>query len=177
MESRAFPAFTYDPSAGDDWASRFDLAANPQADRDWPAHEFTYEDEAHQRISDEIAFTLVDFAACDRRCARHFARIPRSQWSARMYSVADGLARSAGGLPDKVPCLLMVDNDNAVQKVIVDERLLREARRCRDQWHSLQELGGIHNSHAARLLAREKHAWQEQAEREANGPESEPAHP
>jgi len=162
MESRAFPAFTYDPSAGDDWASRFDLAANPQADRDWPVHEFAYEDETHQRISDEVAFTLVDFAACDRRCARHFARVPRSQWGPRMYSVADALGRSAGGLPDKVPCLLMVDNDNAVQKVIVDEKLLREARRCRDQWHSLQELGGIHNSHAERLLARERMARQEE---------------
>jgi hypothetical protein len=26
-------------------------------------------------------------------------------------------------------------------------------------WHSLQELGGIHNSHAERLLARERDAW------------------
>ncbi len=161
MESRAFPAFTYDPSAGGDWASRFDLAANPQADRNWPIHDFTYEDDAHQRISDDLAFTLVDFAACDRRCARHFARVPRLQWSARMHSVADNLEHPAGGVPDKVPCLLMVDNDNVVQRVIVDEKLLREARRCRDQWHSLQELGGIHNSHAERLLARERAMRQE----------------
>jgi len=177
MESRAFPAFTYDPSAGGDWASRFDLAANPQADRDWPAHEFAYEDEAHQRIADEVAFTLVDFAACDRRCARHFARVPRAQWGPRMHSVADALARSTGGLPDAVPCLLMVDNGNAVQRVIVDEKLLRDARRCRDQWHSLQELGGIHNSHAERLLARERMARQEEAQRapEVGAGDSRPA--
>ena len=48
--------------------------------------------------------------------------------------------------------------------MIVDERLIRAARRCRESWHSLQELGGIHNSHAERLLAREKKAWEEQAE-------------
>src|SRR5437667_2919551 len=35
MESRAFPAFSYDPSAGADWASRFDLEANPQVELDW----------------------------------------------------------------------------------------------------------------------------------------------
>ena len=35
---------------------------------------------------------------------------------------------------------------------------MREARRCREMWHSLQELGGIHNSHAERLLARESKA-------------------
>ncbi len=36
LESRAFPAFAYDPSAGSDWASRFSLDGNPQLDRDWP---------------------------------------------------------------------------------------------------------------------------------------------
>ena len=94
-----------------------------------------------------------------------------------MHSVADALARSTGGLPDAVPCLLMVDNGNAVQRVIVDEKLLRDARRCRDQWHSLQELGGIHNSHAERLLARERMARQEEAQRapEVGAGDSKPA--
>ena len=54
-----------------------------------------------------------------------------------------------------MPCLLMVDPENRLQKVIVDEKLIREARRCRDMWNSLQELGGINNSHAERLLSRE----------------------
>ena len=35
-ESRAFPAFSYDPSAGADWASRFSFDANSQVDLDWP---------------------------------------------------------------------------------------------------------------------------------------------
>jgi hypothetical protein len=34
-------------------------------------------------------------------------------------------------------------------------------------WHSLQELGGVHNSHAQALLAREQKVWQEQAQQEA----------
>jgi ferredoxin len=54
-----------------------------------------------------------------------------------------------------------------LQKVIVDERLIREARRCREMWHSLQELGGVHNSHAEKLLAREKKAWEERMQQEA----------
>ena len=37
MQSRAFPAFTYDPGAGPDLASRFSLENNPQPDVDWPA--------------------------------------------------------------------------------------------------------------------------------------------
>jgi hypothetical protein len=167
MESRAFPAFTYDPSAGPDWASRFYLEANSQVDLDWPIQAFAYEDEQHQRVSEDIAFTLVDFVASDRRYARHFARVPREKWNGSMIPVDECLTRERKGLPDKVPKLLMVDADNVLQKVVVDERLIREARRCREMWHSLQELGGIHNSHAEKLLAREKKTWEERMQHEA----------
>jgi hypothetical protein len=161
MESRAFPAFTYDPSAGPDWASRFSLSDNPQADRDWPVHDLTYEDESLQRVSREVAFTLVDFLGCDGRYARHFARVPNENWNGSMISVPDSIAVETRGLPEKVPSLWMVDSTNALHIVLVDGKLIREARRCREQWRSLQELGGIHNSHAERLLESERRAWEE----------------
>lgn len=167
MESRVFPAFTYDPSAGPNWASRFYLEANPQVDLDWPIQGFVYEDEQHQRVSEDLAFTLVDFVAGDRRYAKHLARVPREQWNGSMIPVDEALTRERKGLPDKVPSLLMVDADNVLQKVIVDERLIREARRCREMWHSLQELGGVHNSHAEKLLSRERKAWEERMQQEA----------
>ena len=167
MESRAFPAFTYDPSAGTNWAVRFSLEANSQVDLDWPIQGFAYEDDQHQRVSEDLAFTLVDFFASDRRYARHLARVPRSKWNGSMIAVDESLTRERKGLPDKVPSVLMVDADNVLQKVIVDEKLIREARRCREMWHSLQELGGVHNSHAEKLLAREKMAWEERMQQEA----------
>jgi len=167
MESRAFPAFTYDPSAGANWASRFFLEANSQVDLDWPIQSFAYEDQEHQRVSEDLAFTLVDFVASDHRYAMHLARVPRPKWNGSMIPVDESLTRERKGLPDKVPSLLMVDGDNVLQKVIVDERLIREARRCREMWHSLQELGGVHNSHAEKLLARERKAWEERMQQEA----------
>ncbi|MBE0613374.1 MAG: hypothetical protein IH604_06890 [Burkholderiales bacterium] len=167
MESRAFPAFTYDPSAGANWAARFYLEANSQVDLDWPVQGFAYENEEHQRVSEDLAFTLVDFFASDRRYARHLARVPREKWNGSMIPVDESLSRERKGLPDKVPSLLMVDADNVLQRVIVDERLIREARRCREMWHSLQELGGVHNSHAEKLLARERSAWEERMKQEA----------
>jgi hypothetical protein len=167
MESRAFPAFAFDPSAGPDWASRFCIAANPQADLDWPVASFGYEDEQHQRVSENLAFTLVDFLACDRRFDPHFARVPRPKWNGTMISVSECVASQTKGLPEKIPHVLMVDGNNVLQKIIVDGQLIREARRCIESWHSLQELGGIHNSHAKALLAREKQGWEEQAQREA----------
>lgn len=161
MESRAFPAFSYDPAAGADWASRFRLEDNPQAERDWPVHRLCYEDAEHQRVTEETAFTLVDFVACDRRYAGHFAQAPRPMWNGGLAPVAECIAREAQGPPEKLPALLMVGPDDVLHKVIADDRMIREARRCRDAWHSLQELGGIHNSHAERLLARERQAPQE----------------
>jgi len=54
-----------------------------------------------------------------------------------------------------------VDRENVLHKAIVNEKLVRAAGQCADRWHILQELGGIHNSHAAQLLARERKIWAE----------------
>ena len=162
-ESRVFPAFTYDPSAGADWASRFSIAANNQADLDWPVLRLDYEDAGQQLASETIAFTLVDFAACDPRCAKYFARVSRANWTADLLPVDDFLKREPKDLSEKAPCLLMVDRDNRLQKVIVNDTLIQEARRCIEAWRSLQELGGIHNSHAAKLVEQERKAKTEQA--------------
>jgi hypothetical protein len=78
-------------------------------------------------------------------------------------------------LADRVPYLLMVGPDDTLHRVLVDRRLIRAARRCRDQWRGLQELGGIHNSHARRLLAREKQAWEERMRQEAGARAAEAA--
>jgi ferredoxin len=161
-ESRAFPSFSYDPSAGATWASRFSLAGNSQADLDWPVQRLDYEDEDQQLVSEDVAFTFVDFMACDPRCAKHFAEVPRARWDDTLRPVAELLVRESEDL-SQVPCLLMVDGENRLQKVIVDEKLVRGARACMAAWHSLQELGGVHNSHAAALVERERKAWAEQA--------------
>ena len=167
MESRAFPAFTYDPSAGANWAARFCLQANSQVDLDWPVKGFAYEDEQHQGVVQDLAFTVVDFLAADSRYAGQLARVPREKWNGSMIAVDETLAKERKGLPDKVPSVLMVDGQNRLQKVLVTQSLIRQASRCREMWHSLQELGGIHNSHAEQLLAREQKAWEERMRKEA----------
>jgi hypothetical protein len=178
MEARVFPAFAYDPSAGSDWASRFTVSDNPQPDRDWPAQIFAYEDSTHQKIAEEIDFTLVDFAALDERYAAHFAKVPASQWNGHMAPVKAWLKPGSAPPADGVPYIAMVDDKDVLQRVIVDAALIEEARRCRTVWHSLQELGGIHNSHAERLLAHEREAWEKEARAvEARKGESAPAAP
>jgi len=57
----------------------------------------------------------------------------------------------------------------------VDQRLVNAAVRCRTLWHRLQEQGGIHNSHAERLLAQERAAWETKAAE--TGEKTQPAAP
>jgi hypothetical protein len=166
MQSRAFPAFTYDPAAGDDLASRFSLEDNPEVDRDWTVQTLEYADDNLQRASEEAAFTFVDFLAADPRYARHFVRVGRAQWSDKMRPAADWLARGADVTADRVPYVWAVDADGRLVRAVCDDKAIAAARRCLDAWHRLQEFGGIHNSHADRLLAREKAAWDEQRRRD-----------
>ncbi|MDR2112429.1 MAG: hypothetical protein LBQ62_04910 [Candidatus Accumulibacter sp.] len=164
LESRVFPAFTMDPTAGDDWASRFSLEANPQPELDWPIHRVVYQDADCQSIAEDRPFTLIDFVACDARYAKFFAAVAKSHWRDWLAEPGDVIGNEDRGdidRIDRVPSLLMVDPDNRLQQVIVVEKIVREARRCLSMWNSLQELGGIHNSHAEKRLAREKAAWEE----------------
>jgi hypothetical protein len=166
MESRAFPAFAYDPAAGEDWASRFHVGDNPQAEAGWPVHGILYEDEDHQSVSQDVAFTFVDFLACDKRYAECFTAIPRSEWHAGMIPLGAFLERDREDTRESVPYVLMVDQDNVLQRFIVDGTLIDATRRCHQMWHSLQELGGINSSHAKRLVERERERWEQGKEQE-----------
>jgi hypothetical protein len=159
MQSRAFPAFSYDAAAGSNWAARFSLENNPQPDDDWSVETVEYCDTAQQRTSERCAFTFADFVLCDARQSAHFALVPRERWGTSMLPAADWLALDERAVAQRVPYLLAVDGQDVLQRVIVDARLMQATRRCLLLWHRLQEHGGVHDSHADRLLAREKAAW------------------
>ena len=159
MQSRAFPAFTYDAAAGANWATRFSLQNNPQPEDDWPVESLIWCDDAQQRIEQACAFTFADFVFCDPRHAAHFALVPRAQWNDAMLPADQWLALDEGAAAQRVPFLLVVDADDALQRVIVDAKVMQATRRCLLLWNRLQEHAGIHDSHAERLLAREKAAW------------------
>jgi len=167
MESRAFPAFTYDPYAGDNQAARFALEDNPQPEADWPVGPLVYADANLQRIVQEMPFTVADFVLCDRRYAAHFARVPKDGWHDDMVPADEWLALDPKQGAGKLPYVLAADPDDVLQRVIVDSRLMQTVARSRTFWHRLQEQGGIHNSHAEILLAREKAKWEEARAKEA----------
>ncbi len=159
-EARAFPAFVYDAAAGPNWATRFSLEHNRNPDADWPADVLEYSNEAVQRVREDTTFSYVDFALCDRRYAAHFAVVPRERWNAAMLPAADWLALDERAAIERVPYVWAVDAEDRLHRVIADARLMQAARRCLLLWRRLQEHAGIHDSHAERLLAREKAAWE-----------------
>jgi ferredoxin len=174
MQGRAFPAFSYDPDAGPDLAARFSLENNPQPELDWPVARLDYADQDLQAASEEVAFTFADFALCDPRHAGHFEATPRAAWGDGMLTAQEWLARPLRDPILGVPYVLAVDEADLLCRLVVDERLMRVALRCREAWHRLQGLGGIHDSRAARLLERERQAWEE-AHKEATAGAPPPA--
>lgn len=136
-ESRAFPAFRYDPSLAN--GERFSLAGNPQPDKDWALRTLAYEDAQLQSVREEVAFTLADFAACDGRYAGWFARVPKERANGGMVPVRDTVAAPAGSPPDKVPYVVLADEQNRLHKAIVADELVGEARRCLEFWRGLQQ--------------------------------------
>ncbi len=159
MQSRAFPSFSYDAAAGANWAERFSLENNPQPDDDWPVETLDYADAAQQHARERSAFTFADFMLCDPRQAAHFALVPRERWHADMVPAADWLALDGDEAHRRLPYMLAVDTNDALQRVLVDARLMQATQRCLLLWRRLQEHGGVHDSHAERLLARAKAAW------------------
>jgi ferredoxin len=163
VEGRAFPCFVHHPGYGGEWAQRFELLANPQSEEPWPIHHFSYEDSEGRAMSEEIAFTVVDFLAMDPRFAAQYVPVPPEDWHPNMVPLGDYLALQEGATFGKVPYLLMVNESNTLHRVIVRRGLVAAARRCADLWRSLQELGGIRNSHALRLLEAERQRAIEQS--------------
>lgn len=159
-ESRAFPMFCYDPGAGRGMAARFVVSPNPQPENDWPVHELDYQDQDLQRQSQQLAFTLADFAALDSRYADYFADVPDESWTESMLPVVDFLALDDDQALDHVPYVTLIDDDNRLHRLVVDDKLIRVARRGMERWRMLQEEGGIKNSLVKEALDKARAEWQ-----------------
>ncbi len=159
-ESRVFPTFSFDPT-GREWADQFALAGNPRPEQRWVAHPFTYETDGHQRVSEEVAFTPIDFIGCNRRYDARFETLSSANWTDDMIPASEFIDLPDHERTGRRPYILAVDERNRLWRRIPDEELLRVAAGYSRKWRRLQELGGIHNSHARQLLERERSRWEE----------------
>ena len=110
LDSRAFPAFSYDPYAGDNQAARFSLEDNPQPEAGL-AGRCRSSTPTRRPARERRAWHSPSPTSCcaTARYAAHFARVPRERWNARMVPVADWLARDAQAATACVPYVSAVD--------------------------------------------------------------------
>jgi len=87
-----------------------------------------------------------------------------------MLPVAEYLELEAGKTLDRVPYVAVVDGDNRLRRFVVDDHLIRIARRCRERWHALQELGSVHNSYAQAQLRKDQELLAQHAAAPAAAP-------
>ncbi|MBF0280176.1 MAG: hypothetical protein HQM13_20420 [SAR324 cluster bacterium] len=150
LESREFPVFTYDPQKGEQWGSRFDIAANPLPSLDWPVYELNILDEKEKESSLPLAFTFADFAALDALYSDQFFLIPSSYWNDELIPIPEYLKLSSEESYAKVPFIWMVDEKNQLQKVMMSYSMVLACQERLDYWRVIQDLGGSNNYHAER---------------------------
>lgn len=155
MESRAFPAWRYNPGRGETQLERADLRENTQADHAWPVETFRYRTASGEQEATELAFTLADFLYCDQRLAAHFWSPDPGLWHGQMLPLQDYLALDAGAAAERIPYLTSVDAEGRIMRVVMSARLLSSVAELARRWRAQQESGGINNSFALKLLAEE----------------------
>lgn len=165
MESRVFPAFVYNPTGGESWADRFSIAANPEIDAPWPSNKLVFESDTGE-TSLPLPFTCLDYLATDVRFRNDFLPLPRAAWHEDLMPLDEYLTAPAEDARKKMPYILMVAENGVLVRTIVAHALLGIAQETQGAWRLLQELGGVDNSHAQRLLAAEKQKLAEEKQAE-----------
>jgi hypothetical protein len=136
LEARVFPAFTRNPTEGD----QLDLSFNPQRDADWPTYTLDVEADAHARASIDVTITAADLLACDGMHRRHFAVVPRDQWTDELIPLSRWLSSAAAERKTTTPYLWLADDGHRLHRVVVDAAIARETEAMLDHWRHLRRL-------------------------------------
>jgi ferredoxin len=166
IESRIFPAFTCDPSRGPDLADRFEVGNNTQADQSWPVESFRYLAADGNENAIDTGFTAADFLLNDHRLAQHFWNVSPGLWHEKMAPLHEYLQFDPAAATGRIPYILTVDQGGEVGRALLSRSIVASVIHCAGAWRYLQELGGVNNSHALRLLAAEKSRLAEEKQRE-----------
>jgi ferredoxin len=143
LEGRAHPFFAVNPGAGDSAADRMDFEDNPQSDKDWPSHSFSFKDEGGDIIEKELDFTFADYALLNFELRHHFGLIPAECESTDLMPISDYLSLSDKEVDNFVPYIWAVNKHNELRRLAVSRALIHACRDRLNFWHSLQEMAGV----------------------------------
>jgi len=161
LEGRAHPFFLINPDAGDDFASRMDFSSNPQAEHDWPNHDYSYIDADGKTVNAELSFTFADYALLIPSLKDHFAVVTEGNSSDDLVPVAQWLALPDEEANSKVPFIWGVNGKDVMQRLVISRALIMACRDRRNYWRTLQELAGVRSRYVE--LATQKASEEAQA--------------
>lgn len=166
VEGRFFPFLSYDLLAGKRWGSRFNISNNPQPEKDWPEHQFTYIDTSGEEVQTQWPFTYADYKAISKEKLEELWIIPQSQWTSDLIPLADFLAAPNEELVGKIPYIWLVDEDNRLHRAAMPLMWVVSCQERLDNWNFIQELCGVNSFHAQQAKARAMEAWEVEKEKE-----------
>jgi len=166
LEGRVHPSFLLNPGAGDDSLERMDFSGNPQAELDWPVHDFVYLDRDGKQQSSELAFTFADYALLIPRLNGHFAYVPESCESDELVQLADFLKLSQDECAEKVPCIWAVDSSNQLHRLVVSRAMVLATLDRLNYWHTLQAMAGVRSSYIDIAAERARESLREEFEQQ-----------
>ncbi len=153
LEGRVHPFFFVNPSAGDSGVDKFDFSGNPQPERDWPIHPYSYHDSDGNRIDTELAFTFADYALLIERLYNHFAIIPAECISSDLIPVAEFIKLPESETYHRIPYIWAVDENNVLHRLAVTRAMIHACKDRLNFWHSLQEFAGVKNAFIDKAVA------------------------
>lgn len=152
LEGRVHPFFHLDPNQGDTFAERMDFSINPQPEKDWAIHPFSYRDSSGEMIHSELAFTFADYALLIPQLRNHFRQIPSDFDAGVLTPIADYLTQSDEEAFTLIPYVWAVNGENELHKVVVSRELVLACKDRLNYWHTLQELAGVCNPHVEQAI-------------------------
>lgn len=160
VEGRFFPFLTYDLLAGKRWGSRFNISNNPQPDKNWPEHEFTFIDTSGEEVHTLWPFTYADYKAINKEKLEELWIIPQSHWTVDLIPLADYLAAPNEELVGKIPYIWLVDEDNRLHRAAMPLMWVVSCQERLDNWNFIQELCGVNSYHAHRAREQALEEWE-----------------
>ncbi len=152
LEGRVHPFFRINPKHGDTFAERMNFSVNPQAEKDWAIHPFSYRDDSGEMVHTELAFTFADYALLIPQLRNHFRQIPAGFDSNSLIPIADYLGQSDEETFSLIPFVWTINEENELHKVVVSRELILACKDRLNYWHTLQELSGVRNPHVEQSL-------------------------
>ncbi|MCB0654638.1 MAG: ferredoxin [Saprospiraceae bacterium] len=158
-ESRTFPRLAYNILAGEQFGSRFTIAANPQAGRQFACYDLEVMVDGKPET---LAFTLTpaDFYAMDPVRTAELEVIPPSLYPDVLMPLQDYLNTPVQALAEHLPFIWVLDDENRLHKAAVPFSWLAPCKERLDNWQFIQELGGVNSYHVSRAIELARTEWE-----------------